>query len=363
MTAIRPEWRRSARSAFSLVELMVVLAILSLLIGLLLPAVQSAREAARRAQCGSQLRQIGLAIHSYHDTFGSLPPGRFPTYDPRYAGTNPPCTTPVVDKSCWIHLLPQLEQAALYNAINANLTIFGLENTTSHSVAVPTLACPSDPGAGQAILLPPDAFNRHLPITSVANPRMVFSSYAGCYGSLYVNAFPSRFPGCRVPGSVRSQANGVINDLAPIGMADVADGLSQTIFVAEKSADLAIRVGETSPSSRLIHGWYVSGNWGDTLMTTSSPPNPVDRIGRNATIPLVTAGSSGHPGGLNVLMGDGSVRFINDSVDSWAVDPLSGNPIGAKQAPDGSWTNLPRPGIWQNLATRSGGEMSSGESF
>ncbi len=152
------------------------------------------------------------------------------------------------------------------------------------------------------------------------------------------------------------QVDGVINDLSPITFAAVTDGLSQTIFVSEKSADLAIRVGEVIAKQRLQHGWYVSGTWGDTLMTTFFSPNSASIISRSALYPLISAGSSDHPDGLNVLMGDGSVRFVKDSVDSWAVDPMTGNPIGAKQAADGSWTNLPRPGIWQNLATRSGGE-------
>jgi len=353
----------SALRAFTLIELMVVLAVISLLMGLLLPAVQSAREAARRTQCGNHLHQIGLAIHNYHDTFGSLPPGRFPTYDRRYAGPNPPCSAPVVDKSFLVHLLPQLEQTALYNAINSDLSIFATENTTIHAVGVATLACPSDIGAGRPTTLAPDAFSRYLSgATTTANLQMVFTSYAGCYGSVYTDAIRSLYPNCRVPGSILAQVNGVIGDITPLEMANVTDGLSQTLFVAEKSASLAIRASEPT-AEKLFYGWYSTGNWGDTMMTTAAPPNPADRISRSAVVPLVTAGSSGHPGGLNVLMGDGSVRFIKDSINSWAVDPLSGNPIGAKQAADGSWTNLPRPGIWQNLATRAGGELVGGEEF
>ncbi len=365
MIHLEPTRRRALRVAFTLIELMVVMAVISLVLGLLLPAVQSAREAARRAQCSNHLHQIGLAIHNYHDTFGSFPPGRFPTYDRRYAGTNPPCTSVAVDKSCLIHLLPQLEQAALYNVINMNLSIFATENTTIHAVGVATLACPSDAGAGRPIELLPDAISRYLPDSAVANPRMVFTSYAGCYGSLYVEAYPLLYQnrGCLVPGTVLAQVNGVIGDVTPLGMANVTDGLSQTLFAVEKSATLAIQASAAFPARNLYYGWYVAGNWGDTLATTSAPPNPQSVINRSAVVPLVTAGSSGHPGGLNVLMGDGSVRFIKDSINSWAVDPLSGNPVGAKQAADGSWTNLPRPGIWQNLATRAGGELVGGDEF
>ncbi len=344
-------------AAFTLVELMVVMAVISLLIGLLLPAVQSAREAARRMQCGHHLSQIGLAIHAYHDVTLSLPPGRFRTYDPRFAGANPPCTSLPGDKSYLIHLLPFVEQGALYNAINSNLTIFGYENSTCHAVAVPSYACPSDAGAGYPITLTPYAVNSGLPLAPDSTTRMVFTSYSACYGSYFVDASPEYYPNCRVPGTVLGQANGVINDLSPITFAAVTDGLSQTVFVSERSAALAIRVTETIAREKLQHGWYVSGFWGDTLMTTFFSPNPASSFGRSGKLTLTSAGSSDHPGGLNVLMGDGSVRFVKDSIDSWAVDPTTGNPVGAKRAADGSWTNLPRPGIWQNLATRSGGEV------
>ena len=342
--------------AFTLIELLVVVAVISILIGLLLPAVQAAREAARRARCGFNLRQIGLALHTYHDSAGCFPPGRFPTYDPRYAGSKPPCTAPIVDKSFLVHLLPHLEQVGLYNAINLDLSIFGVENTTVHSSSVATLACPSDSGAGRVIELKDNAIERYLPGTSTPFSPMVFTSYSACYGSFYISAFPGRFPSCRVPGAVLSQANGVINDVAPIGMSSVTDGLSQTMIVTEKSVAFALRLGEATGYRKNWFGWYVSGNWGDTLMTTFYGPNPYESVNQSAGEALLCAGSSGHPGGLNALMGDGSVRFVRDSVESWPLEPTTGQPVGAERTAEGAWINLPRSGIWQALATRSGGE-------
>ena len=125
-----------------------MISVISMLIAFLLPAVQSRAEAARRAQCTSNLNQLGIALQSYHDAFGSLPPGRVKSYDPRYAGPNPPCTSRIIDKSIEVFALGFMDQTALYNAINQSLTIVGAENSTAHAVAVSAFACPSDAMAG-----------------------------------------------------------------------------------------------------------------------------------------------------------------------------------------------------------------------
>lgn len=347
---------KAHRAGFTLIEILVVLSIVSLLVALLMPAAQAAREAARRARCSYNLRQIGLAIHNYHDTFGSLPPGRFLTYDPRFAGSNPPCTAPAVDKSFLLFLLPAMEQPAFYNAINQDLTIFGPENTTVHGVAVASFACPSDPEAGYPRDLAAGALEPYAPDPPGGRRRMVFTSYSGCHGSIRVDAIPRPSNGCRVAGPLRAQADGPIGDISPIDFAAIFDGLSHTLFVAEKSTTDAARLSVVYPALFALHGWYASGNWGDTLMTTFYPPNPYDQLPALAADALLTSGSSRHPGGLNALMGDGSVRFVKDSIQSWPFDPSTGAPAGARRDPGGWWTGLPKPGVWQALATRSGGD-------
>lgn len=351
----------SDRRGFTLIEVLVVISVISLLIGLLLPAVQSAREAARRLSCANNLKQIGIAAHSYHDTYGCLPPGRILTYDRRYAGSNPPCTSTIVDKGILVFLLAGMEQQSLYNAINSDLTIFSGENTTAHSVAVSAYACPSDSDSGRPRDLSAGALLPMAADPPGGRPRMVTTSYSACYGSFDVNAIPRIENRCRVDGRVTSQADGSFNDLSPITFAGITDGLSNTLFVAEKAVTSFRTLGVVDPILTERRGWYVTGNWGDTLLTTFYPPNMGRKVASAAGDAHTRAASSLHPGGLHGLMGDGSVRFIKDSIASWPYDPYNGRPAGSRQKPGGWWENLPPGGIWQALGTRSGGEVSGQE--
>jgi prepilin-type N-terminal cleavage/methylation domain-containing protein/prepilin-type processing-associated H-X9-DG protein len=347
----------SSKRAFTLIELLVVIAIVSLLIGLLLPAVQAAREAAHRAQCANNLRQIGLALQNYEGAFNSLPPGRMMTYDPRFAGSNPPCTSPIVDKSLFVMILPYLEQKPLYDAINQDLTILGRENRTSHSMALNSVACPSDPDSGRPRL----ADNNIMTINGLADAgehlSMVYTSYSGMYGSFYINAIARPNTNCLLPGPLAAQANGVFNDLSPVRAAMVSDGLSNTLFVVEKATSLFRSLDRVDPSLYNRFGWYITGNWGDTMATTFYPPNMPYRVALAAGQAHARSASSRHPGGLQALFGDGSVRFVKESIDTWSYDRMTGQPSGAVESSNGSWTNLPSAGVWQSLATRSGGEV------
>ena len=192
---------------------------------------------------------------------------------------------------------------------------------------------------------------------------MVFTSYAGCTGSLEVLALPLPSTRCKAVPQAVAQNDGCFHDVSPVSLAMITDGLSNTIFVTEKSTTLLQNLNSIAPKEAAEHGWYVTGNWGDTLLTAFYPPNASHRVAQTAVTAVVNSSSSLHPGGINVLMGDASVRFVKETVQSWPFDPISGNPAGILRNPGGWWDHLPPPGIWQALATRNGGESFGTDSY
>ena len=318
--------RRLRARGFTLVEALVTIAIVAILIGLLLPAVQSAREAARRMQCAHNLRQLGLALQTYHDVAGVLPPGITACYDPRYCGDD--CSHPWLDKGFLVSLLPHIEQAALFDAANLSLSIFSIENSTVQRAGIGSLACPSDPTASvpQAIA---DVAGVGPFFTRPLDPgrRMSLTSYAGCYGSYPVTGSPRSGPDCGISPQVLRQMDGSFNWQKPIRLADVTDGLSQTMFVAEHSVTSIYDAKEVSFWYSPDVAWYVSGNTCSTLFVTYYPPNLQRKVNLTAARNFQFAASSNHPGGLNVLLCDGSVRFVMDSISTWPYSTTTGAPV------------------------------------
>lgn len=335
----------TARGGFTLIELLVVISIVGLLIALLLPAVQAAREAARRAECTNNLKQIGLALHGYHGLHDSLPQGRVVIHDSRYSVSGIPCSGPI-DRSFLVAILPYLEQAPLYHAINHGAWILGPENRTIRSTVVGTYACPSDPDSGRprAGLLgeatPP-------PVPDLAS--VTSTSYAGVIGSTYSSALPDPTRLCVVDPKAVAAANGCINDLAPISFASITDGLGSTLIVAEKST--TILRGSADPEvAEFRAAWWFMGAYGHTLLSAYHPPNAYKKTPASSAQAWQTSASSLHPGGVNGLMGDGSVRFIKDSIQSTPLNP-AGIPLASPS------------GVWQKLSTRNGAEVLDGESY
>lgn len=352
--------RRRARG-FTLIELLVVIAIIAVLIALLLPAVQQAREAARRSQCKNNLKQFGLALHNYHDTFKVFPPRQTGSGCP---GSGCGVGGPSDARGRWsadVLLLPYLDQSPLYDSIN------GLANTARHPwngvsqfmMSLPALQCPSD-GTKQE----PTDNNR----------------FRGVYNYVYCNgdrgAGSGNNAGSTTPLIVPSR--GVFGYNTCYGMQDIRDGASNTIGMSEavkpwgqttlgmtsnntgvatpaaclalynkntQSFNVATYTGDTAYGFRWADGaGYFKG------FDTGMPPNTNSCfLGGSANHWYDTwrAASSLHVGGVHCLMMDGAVRFISENINTGnlAATPLANNGSG------------PSPyGVWGALGTRMGGE-------
>lgn len=331
---------KQPRFGFTLIEMLVVISIIGLLTGLLLPAVQSAREASRRATCQNNLKQIGLGLANYLSTHSLFPRGRQLTQDVRYSlYPDNPCGGPL-NHSFLVSVLPQLEQQNTYNAINHQLYIFSFEQATVHSTSISIFACPSDTDAGK----PRDGrLKRRFPNFSLADDpvtSVVQGSYGACHGTNITWAFEDRDHGCRIIPSHAALVNGCITDLPHISLASITDGTSNTMIVAEMSATVLRDVRHELidlPYSDLFGYWF-SGAFNDTVYSAMYRPNLYKMMQKPYESYASDSASSRHPGGLNVLMGDGSVRFIKETIDSRDIKNH-------------------KFGVWQKLATRNGGEV------
>jgi prepilin-type N-terminal cleavage/methylation domain-containing protein len=321
---------------FTLIELLVVVSILGVLIGLILPAVQAAREAARRMQCQGNLRQLALAMHGYHDAYGVFPMGTPLVWYPG-AGVMP-------GHSIFVAILPQLEQSALYESINFDKSIYSIVNQTVHGTGLAILWCPSDgPIINHKMIYPNHYFDM-----PPGEFRTMFSSYGGCVGTWYHR-----------PAELAYQDNGVTYTNSAIRLGDIRDGTSQTFLLGERV------YGRLSPLGKIRHHWWFDGATGDTLFWTLYPMNPHRLFGDGveeepSEHPLATSAGSEHPGGAWFAFGDGSVRFVKETIESWPIDGFSGMPVGVTgdmHTPYRLETGV-RLGVYQQLSTRAGGELA-----
>ena len=333
----------------TLIELLVVIAIIAVLIALLLPAVQAAREAARRAQCVNNLKQIGLALHNYHTATNAFPLGA------SLAPNAPPNT--VYNWSCWganALLLPYLEQSPIYSAINFSwspepyaeptsqdagyASLGGYINSTAYNTKINVFLCPSDPNAGQV-----NNNNYHASVgTSTYNvgqgsPGTSTGVFAmqNCWsiasitdGTSNTVAYAEAIVGTAAVGPVRGNGTG------PGGSGLAANQLDISGMYASVMTDLAA----CSNAFKTLNGAddrgyrWGAGIMGYSLFNTVVPPNGaggqykwnscrVDCCDQAQAAHYLPA-SSYHPGGVNVLFADGSVRFVKDSVNIktwWAL--------------------------------------------
>jgi prepilin-type N-terminal cleavage/methylation domain-containing protein/prepilin-type processing-associated H-X9-DG protein len=333
-----------ARRGFTLIEVLVAIGIIGILIALILPAVQSARESARRASCANNLRQIGLALHAYHGANGCLSPGRLRTHDPRHLANSLPCSGPT-DRSWIVAILPQLEQTALYLSFNLSLWVLAEENTTGSAVLLPGLLCPSDSDASRIRVRAPDDFDWD-PLTD--NAPKACTTYGGFSSSRSAYALPDPNRNCAVDPREAALSNGCFSDISPITFASITDGLSQILLAADKSVStLGLIEDYADPRLSEHAGWWVRGHLGHTVIEGAWPPNVYKRKppALSHTAAWILGASSLHPGGVNGLMADGSVRFIQETIDAARVEPTQIAPVMDAPA-----------GLWNKLISRNGGE-------
>lgn len=270
-----------AKQGMTLIELLVVVAIVGALAALMLPAVQAAREAARRASCQNNLRQVGTALQVYHNSQGHLPIG---CVDKRVLRTNPAGRQ--LAWSAW--LLPHLEESALWQQIDFRAAYDGPVNSAAAQKVVPIYVCPSTvrnaPGREAAVVSGPAANGTY---------RAAAIDYGGLYGA----------------AQVAPSANGVFLYDRAVKLADVSDGTSHTLAVAEDSG----------------RGWLMNGEWinGENIFDVGGSPN----------IQQDNEMWSDHPGGAMALWCDGSVALVDAGIElgvlraicTRAGDDLTGN--------------------------------------
>ncbi|TWU20702.1 Type II secretion system protein G precursor [Novipirellula galeiformis] len=306
---------RRSKTGFTLVELLVVIAIIGVLVGLLLPAVQAAREAARRMSCSNNMKQLGLALHNYHDTHQKFPPSGVASGS-MTGGTAKPALGQTRNHRGWTMLLPFIEQAALYESFDFSVASSGCvyggggntidgpkpgeagnANDIAVSTSVPAFLCPSDPNpthytAGHsAYSISDGTTTRQGAFTNYDFSVNYFYSSTGKWSDLSL--------------STRSMFG--MNDQSR--MRDVLDGTSNSIAIAETLRNT--RNGESATwgyNKWVGHGVSVS-YFGINHKTDASTPLLPYRL---AT--YMTSGSL-HPGGAQYTFGDGSVHFLTDSID------------------------------------------------
>ncbi len=354
---------KSRLRGFTLVELLVVIAIIGILIALLLPAVQAAREAARRSQCTNNLKQIGLALHNYHNIYKVFP-----------ATTGTQCSWPnhydcnYAYMSIWIPLLPYYEQNALWDQFSSPQTYGGRTYPAFGPYAyhaygrgyvplqqqIPMLLCPSD-GDSQ---------------TRTSNTRQGYTNYHASYGDRIQNNYRERYP------------RGVFGRLRHMGIRDITDGTSNTVAVSEAlvgerrarmvKGGIAARVSglhdnpvgcyaRVNPNdAKTLTGtvWRHRGRyWGEAHghvqgITTVLPPNgPACSCAESRWCYWgVYPPNSNHPGGVNCLFADGSVHFISETIDTGDLSSPEARRLGVVESPYG---------VWGALGSRDGSEAVS----
>ncbi|UUO04679.1 DUF1559 domain-containing protein [Blastopirellula sp. J2-11] len=323
------------RFGFTLVELLVVIAIIGVLIALLLPAVQQARESARRLQCKNHLKQLGLAVHNYHDTYGVLPPAAM---GPDEASNR---------YSAFVRLLPFLEQSAAYDTIAANPKS-PWTSSGGNGAYVSVLFCPTAPLIDYPINGLPYT-NYVLNIGDVSWNIHEEASVRGLFGGSSVFAFRDVIDGltntAMMSEALPWQDDGNGRTANGFGAVSRTDTQNPTNCKAKWINNQFTDYSDTTATNR---DRAPGGRWSDGIAAIISF-NTI--LGPNSAVCADFAGKQGvlppksmHPGGVTLLLGDASVRFISENIDA-------GNVVGSSR------TGPSKFGAWGALGTRAQGEV------
>jgi prepilin-type N-terminal cleavage/methylation domain-containing protein/prepilin-type processing-associated H-X9-DG protein len=333
---IFPSDPRFGRQGFTLVELLVVIAIIGVLIGLLLPAVQSAREAGRRSKCSNNLHNIVQAMATYETSNGSFPPGRLGC--DAYAGS--PCNTPTPPShsaaSGFLAILQQLDESPLYAQFEQSASKTVNSGIDVYDALIPPSTWNNPPIAG--LLVRPPIFVCPSDIAPSANPilnpQTTTSSYALVIGSLGANPVVDQngnsLPPAATEVSQKYSNNGPFIYLRARRAADIRDGLNCTMFAGE------VIDGQTAES---MNSWPLSVAYLSSMRSTNVRMNNLPAIPPTWPFLNVTISHSGlppvdnssvtgafasrHPQGAHFAFGDGHVKYLNEAIDLWTYQALS----------------------------------------
>jgi prepilin-type N-terminal cleavage/methylation domain-containing protein len=284
-----------ARRGFTLIELLVVVAIIGVLVALLLPAVQRVRESANRVKCQNNLKQIGIALHGYHDRMRTLPPG--------YADV---ALWPNADAGPgwgWAsYILNDLEQGNVLNQLNFNLNVGDPANATGRTNVLQIFLCPSDqpPVLGDVFTATDGGSNSWV---------LAHGNYVACNGNDGVDDMTT------------PPHTGVFIRGCRYTLTDITDGLSSTFFVGERSASMSLSTWTGAVTNALVPSVRAPGSFSGAsalVLGHCGPHLPNDSIVTDAD-----AMSSGHAQGVQFLFGDGSVHQINNTISQSVYDALA----------------------------------------
>ncbi len=277
---MRHQVNSNQRTGFTLVELLVVITIIGILVALLLPAVQSAREAARRTKCFNNLKQVALAIHNYHDSLQMFPSG--------WIGDDPNTKLPWAEgHSGWgwnAMLLPFLEQSTLHDGIDFNYAVGHTRNRGQVQATIDTLRCPSD--TNKKLF--------ELPISGGSPLTLTISNYVGNFGTVELEDYENAPPGVLAVG------DGFFHHNSRLRIADIKDGTSHTLAVGERN------------SRRGFSTWPGVVSGADEAM--ARVVGVADHVPNDAHTHFEDF-SSEHPSGANFAFADGSVQLIHENID------------------------------------------------